>query len=110
MNKYADGMIVRYADEMIVRSMHRKNILSTSLMPLFFVNLYWSNWFSYSQNQDDKLQGDLSSVDIATKENLENLVKVGEDLLKSPVSRINLDTGGYEPVEDGGTYEEALQR
>ncbi|KAJ6990215.1 hypothetical protein NC653_018681 [Populus alba x Populus x berolinensis] len=76
MSKYADEMIVRYADEMI----------------------------------DDKLQGDLSSVDIATKENLENLVKVGEDLLKSPVSHINLDTGGYEPVKDGGTYEEALQR
>jgi hypothetical protein len=56
------------------------------------------------------LQGDLSSVDIATTENLENLVKVGEDLLKSPVSRINLDTGAYEPLEDGGTYEEALQR
>lgn len=79
-------------------------------MPFFFVNLYWSNWFSYSENQEDKLQGDLSSVDIATTENLENLVKVGEDLLKSPVSRINLDTGAYEPLEDGGTYEEALQR
>ncbi|KAG6766960.1 hypothetical protein POTOM_028139 [Populus tomentosa] len=64
----------------------------------------------YLRIDDDKLQGDLSSVDIATKENLENLVKVGEDLLKSPVSRINLDTGGYEPVKDGGTYEEALQR
>ncbi|KAJ6916232.1 hypothetical protein NC652_018812 [Populus alba x Populus x berolinensis] len=57
--------------------------------------------------QDDKLQGDLSSVDIATKENLENSE---EDLLKSPVSHINMDTGGYEPVKDGGTYEEALQR
>ncbi|XP_011007290.1 PREDICTED: patatin-like protein 3 [Populus euphratica] len=64
----------------------------------------------YLRIDEDKLQGDLYSVDIATKENLENLVKVGEDLLKSPVSRINLDTGGYEPVEDGVTYEEALQR
>ncbi|KAH8503932.1 hypothetical protein H0E87_014978, partial [Populus deltoides] len=64
----------------------------------------------YLRIDEDKLQGDLSSVDIATTENLENLVKVGEDLLKSPVSRINLDTGAYEPLEDGGTYEEALQR
>lgn len=62
------------------------------------------------RNQDDTLTGDLSSVDKATKENLENLVKVGEQLLKKPLSRINLETGGYEPIENGGTNEEALKR
>lgn len=60
--------------------------------------------------QDDTLTGDLSSVDKATTENLENLVEVGEQLLKKPLSRINLETGGYEPIENGGTNEEALKR
>ena len=57
--------------------------------------------------QDDTLTGTLSSVDVATKENLENLVKVGEKLLKKPVSRVNLDTGVFEPA-DKMTNEEAL--
>ncbi|KAJ6939901.1 hypothetical protein NC651_006149 [Populus alba x Populus x berolinensis] len=57
--------------------------------------------------QDDTLAGKLASVDIATKENLENLVKVGEGLLKKPVSRVNLDTGVYEPANKL-TNEEAL--
>lgn len=61
-------------------------------------------------NQDDTLLGSLASVDVATKENLGNLVKLGENLLKKPVSRINLDTGLYEAIENGGTNEEALQR
>ncbi|XP_038723799.1 patatin-like protein 1 [Tripterygium wilfordii] len=65
---------------------------------------------NYLRIQDDMLQGDLSSVDVCTKENLENLVKVGEQLLKKPVSRVNLDTGKYEPVENAGTNEEALKR
>ena len=43
-------------------------------------------------------------------ENLKNLVQVGENLLKKPVSRINMDTGRYEPVVNGGTNEEALKK
>ncbi|KAJ6709801.1 XYLOSE ISOMERASE [Salix koriyanagi] len=57
--------------------------------------------------QDDSLTGTLASVDIATKENLENLVEVGKNLLKKPVSRVNLETGVYEPI-DKMTNEEAL--
>ncbi|KAF2295207.1 hypothetical protein GH714_032133 [Hevea brasiliensis] len=59
---------------------------------------------------DDKLQGNLSSADLSTAKNLDDLVKVGENLLKSQMSRVNLDTGLYEPVENAGTYEQALQR
>ncbi|CAA6674048.1 unnamed protein product [Spirodela intermedia] len=61
------------------------------------------------KTQDDTLSGDASSVDIATKENLGKLVKIGEDLLDKPVSRVNLDTGRNEPVgaEKNG---EALKR
>jgi hypothetical protein len=60
--------------------------------------------------QDDTLRGNLSSADVSTTKNLEDLVKVGEDLLKKPVARINLDTGLYEPIPNGGTNEEALER
>ena len=61
-------------------------------------------------NQDNTLTGDLASVDVATTENLNNLVKVGDDLLKKTVTRVNLDTGLYEPAPDKGTNEEALKR
>ncbi|CAL5385182.1 unnamed protein product [Camellia sinensis] len=64
---------------------------------------------NYLRIQDDTLSGQLSSVDVATKENLENLVKVGEGLLKKPVSRVNLQTGLNEPSNQG-TNEEALIR
>ncbi|CAH2042644.1 unnamed protein product [Thlaspi arvense] len=50
--------------------------------------------------RDDTLTGDVSSVDIATKENMEKLVEVGERLLKKPVSRMNWDTGLLEPADE----------
>ncbi|XP_019055379.1 PREDICTED: patatin-like protein 2 [Nelumbo nucifera] len=65
---------------------------------------------NYLRIQDDTLTGAVASVDIATKKNLENLVKVGEELLKKPVSRINLETGLSEPVANGGINEEALKK
>ncbi|KAJ8764367.1 hypothetical protein K2173_006107 [Erythroxylum novogranatense] len=65
---------------------------------------------NYLRIDDDRLKGHESSTDYATKENLESLVKVGETLLKKPVSRMNLDTGRYQPVENAGTNEEALHR
>ncbi|KAF7137295.1 hypothetical protein RHSIM_Rhsim07G0230300 [Rhododendron simsii] len=64
---------------------------------------------NYLRIQDDSLTGVVSSVDVATKINLEDLVKVGEGLLKKPVSRVNLDTGLNEPCDDE-TNEEALKR
>ncbi|XP_008779158.1 patatin-like protein 2 [Phoenix dactylifera] len=63
----------------------------------------------YLRIQDDTLKGTVSSVDVATKENLDSLVKIGEELLKKPTSRINLETGVYEPV-DKETNEQALKR
>ncbi|KAE8100641.1 hypothetical protein FH972_018519 [Carpinus fangiana] len=64
---------------------------------------------SYLRIQDDTLSGVISSVDAATTNNLDNLVKVGETLLKKPVSRVNLETGLYE-VANHETNEEALIR
>ncbi|VAI18443.1 unnamed protein product [Triticum turgidum subsp. durum] len=67
---------------------------------------------NYLRIQDDNLRGTLSSVDVATKDNLEKLVNVGEMLLKKPVSRANLETGQMVPacsdIEE--TNEEALKR
>ncbi|XP_020685226.1 patatin-like protein 2 [Dendrobium catenatum] len=63
---------------------------------------------NYLRIQDDTLMGSTSSVDISTTENLEELVKIGENLIKKNVSRVNIETGIYEPVKGGGTNEEAL--
>ncbi|KAF4380773.1 hypothetical protein F8388_017127 [Cannabis sativa] len=60
---------------------------------------------------DDTLTGDLSSVDISTKSNLNNLVEVGKKLLKKPLSRINMATGLYEPIPNTThTNEDELKR
>ncbi|KAL3505172.1 hypothetical protein ACH5RR_035013 [Cinchona calisaya] len=64
---------------------------------------------NYLRIQDDTLTGKLSSVDVATEKNLQNLVKVGENLLKKPVSRVNLQTGAFESL-NRGTNEAALKR
>ncbi|KAK9902897.1 hypothetical protein M0R45_001412 [Rubus argutus] len=63
---------------------------------------------NYLRIQDDNLSGEESSMDIATEKNLKRLVEIGKELLKKPVSRVNLDTGRYEKSEGEGTYEEAL--
>ncbi|KAH6830932.1 phospholipase A 2A [Perilla frutescens var. hirtella] len=65
---------------------------------------------NYLRIQEDELSGIENSVDIATKENLERLVAIGERMLKSPVSRVNLETGLTQPVNNGGTNEDALKR
>uniref|UniRef100_A0A2N9I4L6 Patatin n=1 Tax=Fagus sylvatica TaxID=28930 RepID=A0A2N9I4L6_FAGSY len=64
---------------------------------------------SYLRIQDDALTGNVTSVDKSTKKNLDDLVKVGEGLLKKQVSRVNLDTGLFEPTSEESN-EEALRR
>nr|AAD22169.1 patatin-like protein [Sorghum bicolor] len=63
---------------------------------------------NYLRIQDDTLTGDTSSVDIATKENMESLIGIGQELLKKPVARVNIDTGVYESCSGEGTNAEAL--
>ncbi|XP_062081112.1 patatin-like protein 2 [Humulus lupulus] len=65
---------------------------------------------NYLRIQDDTLGEKVSSVDIATKENLNELVKVGEALLKKPVAMVNLETGSFEPSHNDVTNEEAIRR
>ncbi|KAG9458189.1 hypothetical protein H6P81_002697 [Aristolochia fimbriata] len=65
---------------------------------------------NYLRIQDDSLVGDEASVDISTEKNLRKLVDMGNKLLKKPVSRVNLETGLYEPLPGETTNEEALIR
>jgi hypothetical protein len=60
--------------------------------------------------QDDTLKGTTASVDVATKENLDNLVDIGQDLLNKPESRVDWETGLTVTIENGGTNEDALKR
>lgn len=64
---------------------------------------------NYLRIQDCTLNKKTASVDVATKENLDDLVKVGEKLLKKQVSRTNLDYGTFIPCKTE-TNEEALTR
>ena len=59
--------------------------------------------------QDDTLVGTVTSVDVATEQNMDDLVKVGEELLKKPVARVNLETGVCE-ASNHETNEAALTR
>lgn len=60
--------------------------------------------------QDDTLKGTAASVDVATKENLDKLVKIGENLLDKPESVVTWETGQTVTIENGGTNEDALKR
>ncbi|GER42797.1 patatin, partial [Striga asiatica] len=64
---------------------------------------------NYLRVHDDTLTGVASSLDVASEKNLSRLVKVGESLLKKPVSRVDLETGVLVPSGQG-TNEEALIR
>ncbi|VVA24777.1 PREDICTED: patatin [Prunus dulcis] len=76
-------------------------------MSVVFKSLESEN--NYLRIQDDTLKGTVSSIDNSTKENLENLAKIGEELLKKPVSKVNLETGSFGPSKRE-TNEQALTR
>nr|GLL40483.1 patatin-like protein 2 [Ipomoea trifida] len=65
---------------------------------------------NYLRIQEDNLQGTASSVDVSTTENLNALEQIGKNLLKKAVSKLNMFTGQYEPVDGAGTNQEALKR
>ncbi|KAL7089337.1 hypothetical protein ACP275_13G181300 [Erythranthe tilingii] len=72
---------------------------------IFAEDIYSSG--NFLRIQDETLVGITSSVDVATKKNLKDLVKVGEKLLKKPISTPNLHTQDYVPSTQE-TNEEAL--
>ncbi|TXG59477.1 hypothetical protein EZV62_014050 [Acer yangbiense] len=63
---------------------------------------------NYLRIQEDSLTGDAASMDISTNENMQKLVEIGTNLLKEPVSRVDLETGRFQKIEGEGTNEEAL--
>ncbi|ESQ53388.1 hypothetical protein EUTSA_v10025343mg [Eutrema salsugineum] len=64
----------------------------------------------YLRIDDDTLEGDESYMDLATKPNLDNLVKIGEKVLKNRVMHMNIDTGVYEPILENITNDQELKR
>ncbi|KAG7544773.1 Patatin-like phospholipase domain [Arabidopsis suecica] len=64
----------------------------------------------YLRIDDDTLEGDVSSLDLSTKSNLEKLIKIGEKMLTKRVVQMNIDTGVYEPVTENVNNDEQLKR
>ncbi|CAA7035827.1 unnamed protein product [Microthlaspi erraticum] len=64
----------------------------------------------YLRIDDDTLDKDESYMDLATETNLENLVRIGEKMLKNRVAHMNIDTGDYEPVPDNVTNGQELKK
>lgn len=60
--------------------------------------------------KEDNLAGDASSVDISTTKNMQTLMQIGQDLIKKPVSTMDLETGKSKLINGSGTNEEALAR
>lgn len=60
--------------------------------------------------QEYDLDPSMDALDNATTVNLENLVKVGKNLLSKPVFRMNVDTFVPEKKSDQGTNAQALER
>uniref|UniRef100_A0A803PEX8 Uncharacterized protein n=1 Tax=Cannabis sativa TaxID=3483 RepID=A0A803PEX8_CANSA len=81
--------------------------LTNVVIPTFDINKLQPVIFS--SYQDDTLKGDVASVDVATEENLNKLVEVGQNLLNKPASRLNVDTGLYEPIPNAGTNDQVLK-
>ncbi|KAK4347865.1 hypothetical protein RND71_034204 [Anisodus tanguticus] len=59
---------------------------------------------------NDSMIGEAASRDILTMKNMQTLVQISKDLLKEPVSMVNLEMGHVEAVHGEGTNEEALTR
>ncbi|XP_061374285.1 patatin-like protein 1 [Gastrolobium bilobum] len=64
----------------------------------------------YLRIQEYNLDPSMNNLDNATEENLENLVNVGNNLLKQPVLSMNVDTFVPEKKPLEGTNAEALER
>ncbi|XP_056169998.1 patatin-like protein 2 [Syzygium oleosum] len=64
---------------------------------------------NYLRIQDDTLTRNQLSLDKATRKNLNELVKIGENLLQKRVSRVNLETGKLEEIDGECTNKDALK-
>ncbi|KAI9184914.1 hypothetical protein LWI28_002441 [Acer negundo] len=81
------------------------------------VDIYMSIFFKGSALQDnylriqtDELKYDDAKMDNSERGNMEKLLKTGQDLLKKPVTAINLESGSYEPLQGKSTNAEELKK
>lgn len=77
------------------------------------VTLYFKSRGSedyYLRIQDVGLKGASEAMDDASQENMNALVKIGEELLDKKVHMIDFDTRKFEPVDDAETNKEALTK
>ncbi|TVU05521.1 hypothetical protein EJB05_48687, partial [Eragrostis curvula] len=65
---------------------------------------------NYLRIQYDQLRGSAGSIDNCSKENMDNLVRIGEELLIKHVSRVDLETGRFVEVPGEGTNGEQLTK
>ena len=61
-------------------------------------------------NQDNSLTGEGISLDNSTKENMENLMRIGQELLKKPASRVDPETGLLDAIPNMGTNADVITR
>ncbi|KAK6232950.1 hypothetical protein SCA6_003023 [Theobroma cacao] len=70
------------------------------------VDIYLSSFFQGSSNfKTNYLRIQLGQLN---QRNLENLEKIGNELLKTTASKLNFETGTIEPIPEAGTNEERL--
>ncbi|KAF3320785.1 patatin-like protein 2 [Carex littledalei] len=87
---------------------HASSALVDANLSVFFETL--NSYENYLRIQTNALKGATASVDNSTQKNLQDLIKVGKDLLKSPVAEVNVATGIYQPADHHETNEEALKK
>ncbi|XP_057853050.2 patatin-like protein 2 [Cryptomeria japonica] len=85
---------------------------SADMVDIYMADMFQSGFHKvfYLRIQEVNLSGDGVSIDCSRKENLENLVNIGKKLLDKPVSKVNLETGKFEEVQDKFTNKDALIR
>lgn len=71
---------------------------------------YMTLYGFYIKWQEENLTGEQTEMDISTPENMRALEDIGKRLLEKQVSRLDLETGRFEPVEGEGTNADALSR
>ncbi|XP_047080051.1 patatin-like protein 1 [Lolium rigidum] len=83
---------------------------SSGVVDIQAATLFQSCEANYLRIQDNSLRGVAATVDVATPENMQELIRIGERMLHQPVSRVDVETGKYVVVPGAGSNAEALAR
>lgn len=66
--------------------------------------------YSLVNKQDDNLTGAAASIDVSTEKNMQDLVKIAQEMLRKPTSRVDPETGRLQEIPQLGTNAAALRR